>query len=124
MNNIFISNSYTFQYSKLITSLQNNLAFLYLLNLIDLLWTKLLLQFGDGLFTEINLFLNPLINGAAPYFLKIFLFLFVLFYWYKRSLSSTVKELKLSLNMSKICIGFYSLIILIHIFNTVFLILI
>ena len=44
---------------------------IYILNIIDLIFTKFLLWKVPDLFNDVNMFLRPLIYGLEPYFLKI-----------------------------------------------------
>lgn len=97
-----------------IEKLAKNLRLLYLFNLLDLFFTKTLLFLAPNMFIEANGFMAPIIDGFMPYILKIFVFAIVLLYWYKRSFSSNCRQLKLSINVSKICLIIYGLINIFH----------
>ena len=99
--------------------LEKNLKFLYILNIVDLFFTKILLRIGPDMFMEANEFLKPIINGYMSYVLKIFVFGIILIYWYKRSFSSNEKQLKISIYASKVCLVLYLLINILHIIYTI-----
>lgn len=100
---------------KEINILERNLKVLYILNILDLIFTKTLLYCAPNIFMEANIFMEPIINSYIAYMLKIFLFGAVLFYWYKRSLRSNKKQLMLSIKVSKICVFGYLIINIMHI---------
>ena len=97
--------------------LKVNLRILYVLNLSDLFFTKILLAIEPTMFKEANIFLAPVIDGALPYFLKIIVCGGVLYYWYFRSKESNEKEMIRSIITSIGLLSFYTLINLLHIFN-------
>lgn len=97
--------------------LKVNLIILYLLNLSDLFFTKILLTIEPTIFKEANIFLEPIIGGVLPYFLKIVVCGGVLYYWYFRSRKSNEKEIKRSIVTSIGLLTFYTLINLLHLFN-------
>lgn len=99
---------------NIIESLEINLKILYILNLLDLFFTKMLLHYGSDMFVEANTFMKPIINGPVSILLKVILFGAVLLYWYKRNLKSNEKELKISILASKICVILYLLINISH----------
>lgn len=99
--------------------LKVNLIILYLLNLSDLFFTKLLLTLEPTMFKEANIFLEPIIDGVFPYFLKIVVCGSVLYYWYFRSRESSKKEMRRSIITSIGLLIFYILINLLHIFNVI-----
>lgn len=101
-----------------IEKLAKNLKLLYLFNLLDLFFTKTLLFLAPNMFMEANGFLAPIIEGVMPYILKIIIFALVLLYWYKRSFSSDSRQLKLSINASKVCLIIYGLINIFHLIYT------
>ena len=102
--------------------LKINLIILYLLNLSDLFFTKLLLKLEPTMFIEANVFLAPVIDGVLPYFFKIVVIAVILYYWYFRSRYSNEKEIKRSLIASIGLVSFYILINLLHLFNVGFMI--
>ena len=57
------------------------LIIVYLLNIVDLILTKLLLWKVPNLFSEINMFLRPIIHGMEPYFIKVGLMMRMRFCW-------------------------------------------
>lgn len=95
------------------------LVILYILNVTDLLFTKFLLSSAPSMFMEINMFLNPIIDGVAPYFMKIGGMAVVLLYWYWRSKESNIRQIRRSILVVKIIIGFYGLINIMHLINLV-----
>ena len=92
---------------------------LYILNLTDLFFTKFLLWKAPDLFREVNLFMNLMINGVEPYFLKIGVFAVVLIYWYWRSEKSNITQMKRSIFVGKLSIGAYTIINIMHLINMV-----
>ena len=102
--------------------LKLNLIILYLLNLSDLFFTKVLLNTAPDMFREANIFLLPIVGGMAPYFLKIIVIGGVLYYWCFRSKESDKKDLKRSIIASIIMIVLYGAINLLHLFNVALLI--
>ena len=102
--------------------LKINLIILYLLNLSDLFFTKLLLKLEPTMFIEANVFLAPVIDGLLPYLFKIVVIAIILYYWYFRSRYSNEKEIKRSLIASIGLVSFYILINLLHLFNVGFMI--
>ncbi len=99
--------------------LKINLIILYLLNLSDLFFTKILLAIELTMFKEANIFLAPVIDGVLPYFLKIIVCGGVLYYWYFRSKESNEKEIIRSIITSIGLLSFYTLINLLHLFNVI-----
>lgn len=97
--------------------LRKFLIVLYILNIIDLIFTKFLLLKAPDLFREINIFLKLIINGTEVYFIKIGIMALVLIYWYLRSEKSNVTQMKRSIFTGKILIGMYILINIIHLIN-------
>lgn len=97
--------------------LRKFLIVLYILNIIDLIFTKFLLLKAPDLFEEINIFLKLIINGTEVYFIKIGIMALVLIYWYLRSEKSNVTQMKRSIFTGKILIGMYILINIIHLIN-------
>lgn len=98
-----------------------NLTILYLLNLSDLFFTKFILTIEPTMFKEVNIFLEPIIGGISPYFLKIVIVGVVIYYWYAKSREFSEKELKLSLITSIGLLIVYILINLLHLFNMVYM---
>ena len=101
---------------------KTNLIILYLLNLSDLFFTKFLLAVEPTMFKEANIFLEPIIGGVIPYFLKIVVIGAVLYYWYFRSIKFSEKEIKQSLIASIGLLILYIGINLLHLFNLFFMI--
>ena len=97
--------------------LKINLIALYVLNLSDLFFTKIILKVEPTMFREANIFLAPIIDGIIPYFLKIIVIGAVLYYWYFRNRESNDKELKKSMIASLIMVVLYGMINLLHLFN-------
>lgn len=97
--------------------LKINLIILYILNLTDLFFTKYLLAVEPTMFREANIFLEPIINGVGPYFLKIILVGGVLYYWYFMSRKSDDKEMNRSLVASIGLLIVYLGINILHLFN-------
>lgn len=118
---MFFKNNYLMEnkYYKL----KVNLRMLYVLNLSDLFFTKILLAIEPTMFKEANIFLAPVIDGALPYFLKIIVCGGVLYYWYFRSKESNEKEMKISIIASRGLLIFYTLINLLHLFNVILILL-
>lgn len=97
--------------------LEKFLITLYILNLSDLFFSKVLLWKAPELFNKFNMFLKPMIQGAMPYFIKIILVAIVLSYWYWKSEKSNITQMKRSLLISKILLGVYIFINIIHLIN-------
>lgn len=93
------------------------LIVLYILNIVDLLFTKFLLFKAPDLFKEINIFLKPIINGVEAYFIKMVVMALVLIYWYLRSGKSNITQMKRSLFTINILIGVYIVINILHLIN-------
>lgn len=110
---MFLKNNYLMEnkYYKL----KVNLRILYVLNLSDLFFTKILLAIEPTMFKEANIFLAPVIDGALPYFLKIIVCGGVLYYCKE----SNEKEMKISIIASRGLLIFYTLINLLHLFNII-----
>lgn len=104
------------KYSNPLNKLKYFLNVVYILNITDLIFTKLLLKYGNGLFKEANPFLAPIINTNIVTFSKVIFLAITFIYWYKRSFKSNAKQLAASLLVAKIFIVVYSLINLLHIF--------
>ena len=95
------------------------LVVLYTLNILDLIVTKVLLWKAPDLFSKENIFLNLIIYGLEPYFLKIGLMALILIYWYWRSEKSNITQMKRSILVGKILIGVYILINVMHVINLI-----
>lgn len=93
------------------------LIIVYLLNIVDLILTKLLLWKVPNLFSEINMYLRPIIHGIEPYFIKVGLMALVLLYWYWRSQKSNITQIRRSILVGKMLMGTYILINIIHLVN-------
>ena len=92
---------------------------IYILNIVELIFTKFLLWKVPKLFNNVSKFLNPLIYGLEPYFLKIGLMALILIYWYWRSEKSNITQIKRSILVGQILIGAYVLTNVIHLVNLV-----
>lgn len=92
---------------------------IYILNIVELIFTKFLLWKVPKLFNNVSKFLNPLIYGLEPYFLKIGLMALILIYWYWRSEKSNITQIKRSILVGQILIGAYVLMNVIHLVNLV-----
>ena len=95
------------------------LIILYILNITDLIFTKFLLWKAPDLFSEVNVFLKPIIHGIEPYFIKIGIMALVLIYWYWRSEKSNITQMKRSILTGKILIGMYIAINVMHLINLI-----
>lgn len=95
------------------------LIILYILNITDLIFTKFLLWKAPDLFSEVNIFLKPIIHGIEPYFIKIGIMALVLIYWYWRSEKSNITQMKRSIFTGKILIGMYIAINVMHLINLI-----
>ena len=92
---------------------------IYILNIIDLIFTKFLLWKVPDLFNDVNMFLRPLIYGLEPYFLKIGVMALILIYWYWRSEKANIIQMNRSILVGQILIGAYILINAVHLVNLV-----
>ena len=92
---------------------------IYILNIIDLIFTKFLLWKVPCLFNDVHMFLRPLIYGLEPYFLKIGVMALILIYWYWRSEKANIIQMNRSILVVQILIGAYILINVVHLVNLV-----
>lgn len=95
------------------------LIILYVLNILELILTKLLLWKVPDIFAEANIFLRLIIYGLEPYFLKIGLMAIVLIYWYWRSKNFNITQMKRSILAGKVLIGAYILINIFYLINLI-----
>ena len=102
------------EYTKM-DELRYFLIVLYTLNVTDLIFTRILLGYGNDFFMEANIIMRPIINSVIAIILKLVLFGLVLLYWYRRSYKSNEEQLVRSIKLSKICTFSYSIINLSHI---------
>lgn len=91
--------------------------FLYIFNLLDMLFTQFLLFKAPDLFMECNPFLLPVISDISGLLIKIIIPIIVFIYWFYRLLSSSEKEKRLSGNVLNIGIIAYLCVNLLHCFN-------
>lgn len=97
--------------------LEKFLITLYILNLVDLIFTQFLLISAQGLFKESNIFMLPTIGGVKAYFIKVVLVALILLYWRWRSEKSTIIGMDKSIFIGKTIIGIYSIINIVHLIN-------
>ncbi|OPJ59785.1 DUF5658 family protein [Clostridium oryzae] len=104
----------TFLKSWSLTNIRKKFIVLYLLNVLDILFTLILLK--TGLFSEANNLMYIIIdNNFLCFFVKIVCPALLLLFLYVRIEKATKKQLKISNTAINIVIIFYSLIVLSHI---------
>lgn len=99
--------------------LRKFLSILYTLNIIELIFTKVLLWKAPNLFNDTHNFLKPLLYGLEPYFFKIGIVALVLIFWYWRSENANITQIKRSILIGQILIVVYILMNIGHLVNLV-----
>ncbi|WP_300902856.1 hypothetical protein [uncultured Clostridium sp.] len=92
---------------------------LYALNIVELIFTKILLWRAPDLFNDTHKFLRPLLYGLESYFFKIGIAALLLIFWYWRSENANITQIKRSILIGQILIGAYILMNIGHLVNLI-----
>lgn len=107
----------TFITNATLSNLRLKLLFLYILNVIDIVFTVLLLR--TGLFVEVNGFMNQVVqNPDLSFLLKILLPIILLSYLYVRLQDATELQQRVSNIFLNLVIAFYLIVNCSHILWT------
>lgn len=98
--------------NTIIGFLKYRLIFIYLLNVSDLIFTKMLI--ATGLFVEANMLMEPIISGYISTVLKVGLVAALLIWIFHRLQAAKERQLVKAVYIINACLGLYILINLGH----------
>jgi hypothetical protein len=103
---------------KGIEYIKKKFVFLFILNIMDLLFTWIVLFTNGEYFSEVNWAMSKIIyNIPQSFIIKIGGSGLVILYWYYRLTNSNEKDIRLSNKFLNFLIIAFSFIMLIHLFN-------
>lgn len=102
-------------YENKMLKFRKKLFILYYLNILDIIYTKILLK--TGYVQEINGIMNNIMHTPLIWILKIIVFPLVLLFWLFITKRGKEKKFKISNSCLNVCVIAYFIINLMHLFN-------